>query len=174
MAETNLNTFERLFRTHYEELVRHALQFLNSLEEAEDLVQEAFVKLWDRKHELGEVQNVRAYLFRMVRNMALNVLKSKYRSIMHEELDEAHSQVLPDAPELRDLEVLSERIVGQLPEKTRLIFKLSRFSNLSYAEIAEEMQLSVKSVEYHMSKAIHWIKKNLSKHWYLVWLLVGF
>jgi RNA polymerase sigma-70 factor (ECF subfamily) len=169
-----MTNFEQIFREHYEELVRHAIKFLNNQHRAEDLVQDVFVNIWHNQSKWKEVSNKRAYLFSMVKNSSINELKKAYKEIMHDELvDLSESIHQPSDIELEELELLSEKILNHLPQKTQMIFRLSRFSHLTYEEIAGEMGVSVKTIEYHMSKAIDWIKKNLDKHWYMIWLLMG-
>ncbi|MCT4645390.1 MAG: RNA polymerase sigma-70 factor [Carboxylicivirga sp.] len=167
-----MTDFEQIFRQHYEELVRYAVKFLNNQHHAEDLVQDAFVDIWDNKSDWNQVVNKRAYLFQMVKNRSINFLKKTFKEVMHEELQDT-SDLQPISFELQELEKISKDILSQLPVKTQAIFRMSRFSDMTYDEIAKEMDLSVKSIEYHMSKSIDWIKKNLDKHWYMIWLLMG-
>ncbi|BDD11829.1 RNA polymerase sigma-70 factor (plasmid) [Fulvitalea axinellae] len=171
----SLEEYEAVFRSHYAGLVSYAFGFLNDHDEAEDVTQEVFIKVWERRDSIELKSGWGVYLRVAVRNASVNRLKSKYRQMMSEELQEFRepAELETSDLDLADLETLANSILSQLPEKTGIIFRMSRFSNASYEEIAKELGLSVKSVEYHMSKAIQWIKKNLSKHWYMVWLLMG-
>jgi len=143
--------FERLFKLHYENLCLFAHKYLQDQGATEDLVQEIFIKIWDKADQIDLQTKIRPYLYSSVRNACLNQIKhekvkqeyasSKLSSFTHE-----HS----DSMEVLELEDRIAAAIESLPEKCREIFELSRFEGKKYAEIAEELNISVKTVENQM------------------------
>jgi RNA polymerase sigma-70 factor (ECF subfamily) len=169
--------FESLFRTSYSTLCNFANNYLSSNNHSEDIVQEVFIKLWEKRNEIQIEQSVDAYLFQAVKNNCLNELKhdkvkSKHRMhVFHTESEFEETDHM-EADELKDL--IQEKIQS-LPEKRRKIFKLSREEGMKYAEIAEQLNVSIKTVETQMSLALKYLRGNL-KHFfiYLLLFLEGF
>lgn len=167
-----ITDYESTFREHYEPLTRYAHSILKNQEEAEDAVQRLFVKFWEKRFEL-EVGNVRAYLYRATYNTCLNQVKSTRQSRYHVSDSDA---VIPASDEASD-GILREELQAQiaeamesLPEKCRQVFHLSRFEEKSYKEISEELNISVKTVENHIAKALKIMRTELAE--YLPLLLI--
>jgi len=162
-----VSNFELLFREQYEPLARYAFSILKSQEEAEDVVQRLFVKFWEKRNELAAVKDLRAYLFRSAYNSSLNQLKKNNRSqafsgtteTQIESTDAASHLVISD-----ELETQIEKAVAILPEKCQAVFRLSRFEEKSYKEISEELNISIKTVENHMGKALKIMREQLSDY----------
>jgi RNA polymerase sigma-70 factor, ECF subfamily len=157
--------FETLFNRLYEGLCRSAYRIVQSKHTAEDIVQEVFCSLWKRKEEL-QVDSYEAYLFRSVYNASLNTIK-KRDFLAFKELEEEVFQ-FPDVsinPEQQlQLSETQEKInnaVNNLPTACRTIFVLSRFENRSNKEIASELDLSIKTVENQMTKALRLLRQAL-------------
>jgi RNA polymerase sigma-70 factor, ECF subfamily len=167
------SVFDAVFRRYYEPLCRYACRMLGGdMAEAEDLVQQSFVKLWDRRSELQLQLSVKAYLYRAVHNASLNRLrhekiKVKYQTIKSRQLDQQHETQDTHSREL--LERLRDAL-QTLPPQCRQIFELSRFDELKYREIAEQLDISIKTVETQMGKALRLMRTQLAD--YLV-LLAG-
>ena len=171
--ETTLNTFrisdeksfDTVFRTWYTPLVRYALSFTDGdQDEAEELVQETFSKLWTQRETLDFQQSVKSYLYRMVHNLALNRLRSQkiqVRYVQHQTRQMAQQYESPrESPELQ-LRIREE--LNKLPEQCRHVFELSRFEELKYREIAEHLGISIKTVETHMGKALRIMRQELAE-----------
>ena len=167
-----ITDYESTFREHYEPLTRYAHSILKSQEEAEDAVQRLFIKFWEKRFEL-QIDNVRAYLYRATYNTCLNQVKSNKNSLKHvpesevqiHASDDASNGVLGD-----ELQTQIEQAMEVLPEKCRQVFQLSRFEEKSYKEISEELNISVKTVENHIAKALKIMRSELSE--YLPLLLI--
>jgi RNA polymerase sigma-70 factor, ECF subfamily len=166
--------FEMIFRTYYQPLCNYAYTFLQDKEEAEEIVQGTFLSVWEKRDVLTIRTAVRPYLYAMVRNACLNVIK-------HEKIKQKHAvEEIALAPHSHDsvshavasseLEAKIQDAMEKLPEQCRLVFKLSRFEELKYAEIAEQLDISVKTVENHMGKALKIMREQLKD--YLPLLLV--
>lgn len=156
--------FKALFQKYYASLCHFAFQFLPDRQLAEEMVQEFFVHLWEKRRELTIESSVKQYFFRSVKNQCLNQLqrqkiKNRYAGKMMEA-----AQQEPD-PEQYYMEVdLIQRIekaLESLPPKRQEIFRLSREKDLTYKEIAEELNLSVKTVEAQMGLSLKHLRDEL-------------
>ncbi len=156
---------ELLFKTHYAPLCRFAKNILKDKDQAEDMVQEVFLKIWDKRHELKVSSSLKAYLFMAVKNHCLNTLKLNERKNWLDEDMENDTLLSNNEVESKlNAKHLNEKIqqaIDLLPEKCKLTFQLSRHEEMSYKEIAELMNVSVKTVENQMGKALAFLRKNL-------------
>lgn len=162
---------KKLFDESYQDLVIQALRLVKNPETAEDIVQDCFIKLWDKREKLEISGNIVAYLARMIRNSCLDFLKKK--RIQTSELNEAYqgSFEVEDAMVTKDLQERIDRIIDDLPEKCRQVFVLSRFEELSYKEIAEQLNVSKKTVEAHISRALKSLRQNLKQFLFILFKL---
>jgi RNA polymerase sigma-70 factor (ECF subfamily) len=157
--------FDSLFRSWYPRLVRYAETMLHERALAEEVGQEVMLAIWNGRSRLNITESVGGYLFRATRNRVLNELR--HRKI--------HDQALPhlgapaDAPAEAEDRLEDERIqnalraaIAELPERCREVFELSRVQGLRYAEIAEAMDISVKTVETQMGKALKLLRERMS------------
>jgi RNA polymerase sigma-70 factor (ECF subfamily) len=160
--------FEMLFKRYYQPLCNYAYSFLNDRDESEEVVQAAFIGFWDKREAIEIQTSMKAYLYRMVRNSCLNVLK-------HEKVKQAHAKLQlaegEPAYEAVSQSMLSTELEGRiheamkaLPEQCRIVFQLSRFEELKYAEIAEQLGISVKTVENQMGKALKIMRGQLKDY----------
>lgn len=160
--------FEQLFKIQYPILCGYARKYLDDIDQAEEIVQEMFFNFWQKKEKMEINISLEAYLFRSVRNACLNYLKhlkirEQYKlannlEIRKKEL-EIHDNVV--ALELQDK---IENIIDQLPPERKKIFKMSRYDELKYKEIGEKLNISVKTVEAQMSKALKYLRVHLSDY----------
>lgn len=154
---------KQLFDASYNSLVIQAIRLVKNQETAEDIVQDCFIKLWEKKASLEISGNVTAYLAKMVRNKCLDFIKKK--KIQTSELNETYQGAIAnnDQLEMDELQSSIDKIIDALPEKCRQTFVLSRFEELSYKEIAEQLDISKKTVEAHISKALKSLRKDLNQ-----------
>ncbi|MEL7585259.1 MAG: RNA polymerase sigma-70 factor [Prolixibacteraceae bacterium] len=156
--------FEQLFHRYYAALCLFTSNFLHDREKADEIVQEVFVKVWARRETLEIASSVRNYLFFAVRNKCINLLE-------HEKVEKRHSrQAMLDSLSGTDLEPYFmevdlrrkiEQSIELLPEKRREIFKLSREGGLKYQEIAQRLNISLKTVETQMGLALKQLREML-------------
>ncbi len=161
----NNNAFEYLFKQYYRRLCGYAVRFIEDRDTIEDIIQECFIKIWDKKEALKSV-SISSLLFAMVRNGCLDYLKHvtvverhsiKYLAAIEgeERLYHADFSFDPEYATLyQELEEQIHAVIDGLPSRCKDVFVLSRFEGLKNREIAEKLQISVKAVENHISKAL--------------------
>jgi RNA polymerase sigma-70 factor (ECF subfamily) len=166
----NKQAFRQVYDDYYEMLLYVANQYLKDRDEAKEAVQDAFVKLWVHREGIKPDFNIKNYLYTIVKNNSLNIIKKQefiYRS--HEDIRwmemhyhyEAMSRLGFDSIEFKELQQMVEEAINHLPEHCRNVFRLSRISQLKNKEIASQLGVSEKTVEAHMTKAIKLLKKEL-------------
>ncbi|MGV3599715.1 MAG: RNA polymerase sigma-70 factor [Dyadobacter fermentans] len=163
-----------LFRLYYSPLCSYAVRFLYSKEAAADLVSELFYAFWKNRSYESVKSSYRAYLFKSVQNRAYNLLASDLKNTDSFEQMPHYDVASTERPEaLMYFEELASRIdhiVEQLPPQCQKVFMLNRFENKKIQEIAAEMNLSSRTVEGHISKALSMLRQGLKDHW--TWLLL--
>lgn len=169
----SIQEFEKLFKEQYEKLCSIANQYLKDLEAAEEVVQSTFVRFWETREKLNIEKSHASYLSVAVRNSCLNQLKH----LKIKEAYKADNKREMEYEELRTEESNTDELVDKiksaiekLPEGRRKIFVLSRYEGLKYREIAERLNISVKTVENQMGSALKFLKSNLAE--YIVSLLL--
>jgi RNA polymerase sigma-70 factor (ECF subfamily) len=170
--------FEQLFREEINRLHRFAMQYVKDGDSAMDICQGVFITLWEKREGIDMNRSVRSYLYTSVKNRCLNYIRDqkKYRSKILD-LDYADVDTIgtsEDNPGQEDLERLVSEALDSLPEKCRQVFEMSRISGLKYREIAEELEISQKTVEAHMSKAMRILRDALSGYHLFFWLVLYF
>lgn len=158
--------YEQLFKTHYNSLCRFAFSFIKDKDDAEDIVQELFVKLWSNSSKLEINTSIKAYLFRSVRNTCMNYLKhEKVKNLYFQNGSSTQvSEEYTDHLANEELSHLIHASIEELPEKRKEIFLLSRSEGLKYAEIAKQLSISIKTVETQMGLALKFLREQL-KHY---------
>lgn len=158
-------TFEEAFKTHFKKLYAYAFTIVKEEMAAEEMVQQVFFKIWEKKGQVEIRTSVTAYLYRSVYHESLNYLKHQkvkaaYQSHAARESknqsDNASSKL-----QLSELEQKLNIALNELPEQCRVIFQMSRFEELKYQEIADRLGLSVKTIENQMGKALRILRTKL-------------
>jgi RNA polymerase sigma-70 factor, ECF subfamily len=158
----SINEFEQLFRQHYKLLCNAANKIINDREAAEDVVQEVFVKLWNKRNELGVIQSLKSYLFRATINTALNYLETRKNILPLEAVGNIESSGgAGDKVQYNELERKLAEAIEHLPPKCKAIFILSRYEGMKYQQIADHLDISVKTVENQMGKALQMLRERL-------------
>ncbi|KAA3638420.1 MAG: RNA polymerase sigma-70 factor [Bacteroidetes bacterium] len=156
---------EFLFREHYDYLCGAVYRVLPRAEAVEDLVQEVFFELWRKRHKLQINTSFRAYLRKAAVNKTLNYIRDqRIKTIDVEKAPEPSSRhtEVTEALEGKELQQKIDDAIDELPERCRMVFVLSRFEEKSYKEIAEELDISVKTVENQISKALKHLRQALN------------
>lgn len=187
----NNKAFEFLFKSYYPRLRGYAIRFIEDEEAVRDIIQECFLRFWERREQLAAI-SLSSLLFAMVRNGCLNYLKHKsivekyqieYLATVDGEERLYYADFMLDAEHRLLYKELQEQInivLNQLPDRSREIFVLSRFSGLKNREIADKLQISTTAVEKHISRALQYFTRHFSEKYpvdvYLVilaWLIMG-
>jgi RNA polymerase sigma-70 factor, ECF subfamily len=165
---SDLQSFEMLFRQYYTMLCAYAIRFVHDADTAEEVVQDLFYKLWEKRAELQINTSVKSYLFSAVHNRCLKFIEHrnvevKYRNyyLLHESEVDSEPQ---DAHNVVELQGIIDTTLSSLPERCSRIFRLNRFEGLKYHEIAQKLSISVKTVEANMGKALKLLRKNLKNY----------
>ncbi|MFZ1561447.1 MAG: RNA polymerase sigma-70 factor [Saprospiraceae bacterium] len=163
------SSFKNLFELHYSPLCNFAYRITDDIDQAEDIVQDIFVKVWNDPDLLDGNKNINSYLYSMVRNRALEVIRRENISQkINQQLEYIQNNAADTNVEEEEIEklLLLEQIyvsIRQLPPKCSEVFTLSKVNGLTYVQIAEKMNISVKTVENHMGKALRLMRELLTK-----------
>ncbi|MFN8254582.1 MAG: RNA polymerase sigma-70 factor [Bacteroidales bacterium] len=165
LIDNNQAAFDELFRKYYRSLVLFALKITKNVEDAEEVVQDLFVILWEKRHHLEPIVSLKAYLYKSVFNNSVHLYK---KSIKQGKTNLTEATVIEENfDNLLEQTELEERIIQsieQLPAECRKIFKMSRFDELKNREIAEQLNISVKTVETQMTRALRYLRKHLDDY----------
>lgn len=168
-------SFSELYLMYYPKLVRFAKEFVVLEEDAENITQDVFTDLWERRDAMDHIENVNAYLFRLVRNRCLDYLKHKVFEQKYAENVQASFEIelnlklqsldrfdVSDISEGNETERLVRDAINSLPKRCRDIFLLSRMKGLKYREISEKLGISVNTVECQMGIALKKLRVKLN------------
>ncbi|MCE6990568.1 RNA polymerase sigma-70 factor [Dyadobacter sp. CY323] len=172
VATGDYNAFRELFTHHYRSLCNYAMRVVVTREIAEEVVSDVFVKLWKNREQIEVHTSFQAYIYRAVRNQALDYLKLRvHRQNERESLESvqwnlSHADHFSPADELSFNEFYThvEGCIQALPRQCQLIFRLSREEGLRYRDIAEKLEISVKTVETQMSRALKVLRERVPEH----------
>ena len=167
--------FEEIFKKHWHSLYRVAYSKLRSQPEAEEVVQNIFSALWEKRKTL-HITNLQGYLLMSVRNRIINQIRDK---LTERKYWNYYKEFIPEGKETTEMEVLYDDLheavevaVKRLPEKSKQVFRLSRLEGKSVSEIARLMKLSEKAIEYHLTKSLKELRLYLKD--FILILLIGF
>lgn len=168
-------SFESLFHIHYSDLCSFAFHYLKDFPASEEIVQDLFVNLWAKKDELQIKSSLKSYLFQSTKNRCLNLIKhieirENYKGLNQERRNEEESFSGREMEE-SELNLKIEKTVSKLPTERQRIFRMSRYEDLKYKEIAEKLNISIKTVENQMGKALKFLRDELAD--YLPFLILG-
>ena len=178
-VDDDMKAYETLFRRYYEPLFYYANKYVRLREEAEDVVQGVFSRLWEKRKSFKvDSVEVQPYLYTSVKNACFNFLKVRKRTTEVSEtyLDTAVAKTATPDEEF-DRNRMMARIhqaLDALPAKRRAIFVMSRFEDKSYKQISEETGLSIKTVENHIGRALKELRETLGEFAKLAMLMIFF
>lgn len=173
---SNDAAFDQLFRLLYNDLVRYAMTFTRDKDQACNVAQDVFIKLWQIRDQIDTGKSLKALLFQMIRNKSLNLLRDTRKEVTGLELADLQHEDLITGPEstsgeepdhLEQTGYLTEKLhewVEQLPERQREAFELSRFDGLDHEEIAQVMQVSARTVNNHLVAALRQLRIQYDMH----------
>ncbi|MDR2815232.1 MAG: RNA polymerase sigma-70 factor [Proteiniphilum sp.] len=171
------SSFSKLFVHHQQGFIRFADSYVRNRAVAEDFVIDAWLYFWENRHKLPEDTNVPAYVLTIVKNKCLSYLR--HLQIQEQVISQIHSNIrwemqmritrLEDCEPYqvftREIQELVAKAISRLSEQTQTVFRLSRVQQLSGKEIAEKLGISIKTVEFHVTKATKTLRKELKDYW---------
>lgn len=165
LSKGNLMAFNTLYKEYSGRLFRFAFGYLKSEDEAEELVQEVFTIIWEKRSDLKEEHSFKSFLF----TIAFNIIRKHFRTKAH--LSEYMKSVPGDNPDMQTSQLVTydslyqyiTKLVEQMPLRRKEIFVKSRFEGLSIKEIAEELKISHKTVENQLTAALKFIRTKLNR-----------
>jgi len=169
IAESNENAFRQLFNTHVKKLNCFAFSIVKSKEISQEIVDEAFIRLWKNRENAADIKNIKVYLYTAVKNAALNYISRKAFEQITEPFDGIDILINDEqAPDKRmiTMELFNKihEAVNSLPPRCKMIFKLVREDGLKYKEVAHILNISPSTVDAQMVIAAKYIKKKIASH----------
>ena len=169
IREGDIKAFEEVFRRYYSPLCWYAAGITGDVESAEEIVEELFYILWKNREQLQVFQSLKSYLYRAVRNEAVQYcehreVKERYRASVQTESEPEYSHDPQWQMEYEELQTLIQRALDRLPVRRRQIFNMHRTKGMKYAEIAASLSLSVKTVEAEMTKVLRTLRSEIDNY----------
>ena len=178
IRQGNERVYETVFRKYYQALCNYANGILKDMDDAEEVVQSIFLKLWEQRQSTEINVSLKSYLYRAVHNTCLNRLKhlkiqDTYRQYVGKYLEDTFDSAT-DVMNKNELENRISEALEKLPEQCRVIFKMSRFEELKYQEIADKLGLSIKTIENQIGKALKIMRTELSDYLPVILIFIEF
>jgi RNA polymerase sigma-70 factor (ECF subfamily) len=170
LQKGNVYAYELIFRRYYVSLCGFAARFVRVPEAAEEIVQNVFLKLWEKRETVSIDTSLKSYLFRSVYNSCSNhithtKIENKYLAFVRESIfrNNGYSDPVMDTLAYKELNHKITEAIEKLPAECKKIFKMSRFDGLKYAEIADQLNISIKTVETQVSRALLRLRAELKE-----------
>lgn len=154
------NQFSEYYHSYYRQLCLHALHFMDDVDEAEDVVQETFVNLWDKREQLETIKSVKAYLYTAVRNNCLTRIRDAKPTTSLDKLPDEEFLTEDEQMERAEMEARIWKMIDELPERRREIFLMAKRDGMRYKDIAQQTGLTVKTVENHVLRAMQSLRSR--------------
>jgi len=178
----DVSSMELVYNNLFGQVYNYAKNYVVDSEQAKEITQDSFLTLWEKRQNLRPDSNIKAFLLHIARNKSLNFFKKQqvnrnYANYLKHSEQMINYHALKDKTAewvlMQELEALIAKTLEELPEPCRKVFDMSRVENLSYAEIAEKLGISVKTVEYRMMHTLRLFRKNLRPYLPLIVLLMS-
>ncbi|MGV8096236.1 MAG: RNA polymerase sigma-70 factor [Mangrovibacterium sp.] len=181
LKEGDKATYEAIYHEFFGTLYSLSSQYIFKTEDAEEIVQEAFLKLWEVKSRLNENTNIKNFLYTITKNNCLNYIRNEQIASFHlkryqDELQynyEALYQLEDDYSKIEELKLKIDEAIDSLPAKWKNIFRMSREEDLRYKDIAQKLGISEKTVEASITKALKKLREELKEYLTLISVLIN-
>lgn len=174
----DVEAFRKIYETFCDPLYRFAYSYLKDEFESEEIVQDVFLKVWEKRAEVDVQKSFKSYLYRITVNKVFNALKHRVVRQKYEQQamrSDQHTEETPESSiQFNELNEKLEHLLNELPEQQRTIFVMSRWKGMSNAEIADQLNLSIRTVENQIYRATRFMKLHLNDNYPLVILLIIF
>jgi RNA polymerase sigma-70 factor (ECF subfamily) len=166
LSEEQESSLEELFNYYYPRLYDFSKSFLKLEQGIDDILQEVFIRIWHNRKKISDPGTFNSFIFTITRNLLLNELRSRLNHTNLKEeirkLSLAQEYTISGESDYKDLKNRVDKLISELPERQKEVFILSRTEGLSHKEIASKLEITPKTVEYHISLAIKSLKVKLS------------
>lgn len=158
--------FDRVYELYSHKLFSFAFKILKNEAEADDIVQEVFVRIWESRYKLGDYKLLNSYIFTIAYNNSIDLIRKRINNTKYLE-HLKNSAVINATPnvisqiEFNELNIQAEKLIANLPERQKQVYLLHREEGLTYPEIAERLGISKNTVENHMVKALKYLRQNM-------------
>ena len=166
--------FEKIFKSNNGQIVAFCNQFITDWDKSQSLAQEAFINLWLNREKIETLNGIKAFLYTYAKSSCLNYIRhrkivSKYEDLqLHSKESQLNREILEsfdfNSLEFIELEELIMKSINELPDQCRRVFMLSRFQGKKNKEIADDLEITVKSVEANITRALKLLKHNLADY----------
>ena len=167
IKRSDTEAFRELFEIYQRDIFNFLHFKLGNIEAAEDLLQDVFIKIWERRCQLRENTSIKSFLFTIARPAALNHLRHN-QIVLKFQVEQTNKVSAEQAEYLEferiEIQNILMRAITNLPEKSRVAFMMNRFEELTYHEIADRLNISVKTVESHMGRALRLLRESLGNY----------
>jgi RNA polymerase sigma-70 factor (ECF subfamily) len=156
-------TFETLFKQNFVAVTAYCNKYVRDTEEAKDLAHRAFMKVWEKREAVPEGSNIKALTYRIAHNLSINYIRDHKKFCDEEELQTVESENSDADNDIKaaELEAAVIDTINHMPEKSKKVFLMSRYDQLSYNDIAGQLGVSIKTVEAHISAALKLLRKKI-------------
>jgi len=174
----NMFAFDALYGKYSRKLYRFGYSILKSKEDSENLIQDVFLNLWENRHKVEKNASIQSYVFTIAYNSAISILRKKTKDFQFVEYLKSLQEIIeePVNVELEYIELTAklDMIINELPQRQKEVYLLHKVEGLKYNVIAEQLHISVNTIENHMSRALKTIREKLGDYslfailfWYL-------
>jgi RNA polymerase sigma-70 factor (family 1) len=166
LKQGDKTAFDKLFHLFHHKIYLFCRHYHLTKEEAEEIVQEVYLKMWLNRGNLNVSHNIQSFIYTIAKNMIFNHFKRKiYQKAAYEyHLNHQDPYQMEQEIICNDLELIMEKAIGKLPQKRRIIFNLSRKEGLSNKEIAKKLDISLKTVESQMRLSLQYLRQVLKNN----------
>jgi len=174
----NMFAFDALYGKYSRKLYKFGYSILKSKEDSENLIQDVFLNLWENRHKVEKNESIQSYVFTIAYNSAISILRKKTKDFQFVEylksLQEITEEPVNVEVEYNELTAKLDKIINELPQRQKEVYLLHKVEGLKYNVIAEQLHISVNTIENHMSRALKTIREKLGDYsllailfWYL-------